>query len=339
MQGRLIAILAAALALVAVSAAGQPRPPTASPALPDLRHNAVQRLATELEQNYTIPAIGKLYAAALHTHLEQGDYDKSADTAALVKQLTTDLQAVHRDKHVRVTLAGPDPAGPGRAGGATLDLKGVEETRWIEPGIAYIRFSLFSGSPDELAAVKAFMDEHASAKAIIIDARGHHGGGLAEMNVMLPYLYSRKTVLVAMDISETVAARIGDPLAGDGLIRIKGPAGIVRREHVVTPNPSEHRLFKAKVFYLTSMRTGSAAEHLALAFKRTHRATLVGEHTAGANHFGGDQPIGAGLTAFIPVGRTLDPDTGEDWEGTGVLPDVAVPASEALDVAVKLARG
>jgi len=47
--------------------------------------------------------------------------------------------------------------------------------------------------------------------------------------------------------------------------------------------------------------------------------------------------MGNGYAAFIPVGRTFDPDTGESWEGTGVKPDVAVPADKALDEALKLA--
>jgi C-terminal processing protease CtpA/Prc len=48
-------------------------------------------------------------------------------------------------------------------------------------------------------------------------------------------------------------------------------------------------------------------------------------------------PMGNAYAAFIPVGRTFDPDTGESWEGTGVAPDVAVPADKALDEALKLA--
>ena len=329
-----VAALVASVVLSAASAFGQaaPPPPEGTP------QAAVRRLAAELEANYTIPSIGKQYAAALRAHLLNGDYDKP-DTVALAAQLTADLQTVHRDGHVRVEVAGNGQSGsPHAVPRPPSVLKGVEETRWIAPGVAYIRFSVFLGSPQELAAVKAFMEDYATAKTIIIDARGHHGGGLSEMNVMLPYLYAKRSVLVDMDVSEAVAVRMGDPLDEDGLVRIDGPPGILRREHVVTPNPIEHRLFGAKVFYLTSAKTASAAEHLALAFKRTHRATLVGEQTAGANHFGGEEPLGAGLAAFIPVGRTFDPDTGEDWEGRGVSPDVAVPADQALDVAVKLAR-
>ena len=48
-------------------------------------------------------------------------------------------------------------------------------------------------------------------------------------------------------------------------------------------------------------------------------------------------PFGKGYAAFIPVGRTFDPDTGQSWEGTGVAPDVAVPSDKALDEALRLA--
>lgn len=36
---------------------------------------------------------------------------------------------------------------------------------------------------------------------------------------------------------------------------------------------------------------------------------------------------------FVPTGRAVNPTTGTNWEGTGVEPDLKVPASEALDVA------
>ena len=47
--------------------------------------------------------------------------------------------------------------------------------------------------------------------------------------------------------------------------------------------------------------------------------------------------MGEGYAAFIPAGRTFDPDTGKSWEGTGVAPDIAVPADAALDEALRRA--
>jgi hypothetical protein len=43
------------------------------------------------------------------------------------------------------------------------------------------------------------------------------------------------------------------------------------------------------------------------------------------------------MAAFIPVGRTIDPDTGADWEGVGIEPDIACAPEEALDEAMRRA--
>jgi C-terminal processing protease CtpA/Prc len=276
--------------------------------------------------------------------------------------LTRDLQAVAADGHLRVDLApepgalhGPGPrlvegappsmASPGNAPPppsslAPIDLPSVAETRWIAPGVAYIRFNQFAGEPASIAAMRAFVKDYVTAKAIIIDTRTlSRGGGLAEMDALFPYLFDRETVLVEMATAKNDGELGGPPpMEGDTLRAVPGAADMRVRQHVAVPDASEHRLAKAKVFYLTSKRTRSAGEHFALALQRTHRGTLIGERTAGANHFGRIEPIGAGLAAFIPVGRTYDPVTGKDWEGTGIVPDIEVPADQALDKALALAK-
>ncbi|QNP45836.1 S41 family peptidase [Sphingomonas sediminicola] len=190
-----------------------------------------------------------------------------------------------------------------------------------------------------MAEVRKFLDEHKDAKSLIIDIRHNGGGGLAEMNLIFAQIYAKPTTLLDMDIRSAVEAKYGSPFdPKDPLLRrIAGPDTINRREHLAVPAAQQSGLKDAQVYLLTSKRTFSAAEHLSLALKRTHRATLVGEATGGGAHFGGMAPMGTGYAAFIPVGRTFDPDTGESWEGTGVKPDVAVPADKALDEALKLA--
>ncbi len=297
---------------------------------------AVETLAGKLQASYVDAAVGKQYAAMLRANTMT--YAAIADPAVLAQRLTDDLRALHPDNHLRVAVgapSGPPRMGPAPGGGPRPPA--IEDPKWIADGVAYIRFNMFDGAPQNLATLDTFMKEHVNAKAIILDARTHRGGGMAEMDVMLPYLYARPTRLVAMDMAQAVVDTRGPPPEPPSLRRVAAPTGIYRREHWVTPN-AETRLRGAKVFYLTSHRTGSAAEHLALALKRTHRAVLVGEPTGGANHFGGFEPLGAGLSAFIPIGRTIDPDTGQDWEGIGVAPDVAVPADQALDKALELAK-
>jgi C-terminal processing protease CtpA/Prc len=186
--------------------------------------------------------------------------------------------------------------------------------------------------------LRQFISAHADAKALIIDARQHRGGGLAEMDVLFPQLFDKPTVLVGMDTRVSVEeAAGGNPMDQASVRKIAGPADVVRREHYVQPAAQATGLAKAKVFLLTSNRTASAGEHLSLSLKRTGRATLIGETTRGAGHYGGLANLGHGYAAFIGIGRTFDPDTGEGWEGVGVKPHVEVAADKALDEALRLA--
>jgi len=305
---------------------------------------SVEVLATKLDDNFVFPEKGKAYAAMLRANLAAGKYASFADAQAFADAVTADLQAVHKDGHLRVHVVPPDAReGPGdeaeqeRLGPPPGS--GVAKSGWIADGVAYIRFDLFPGNEDTLRDLRAFLDSHKDAKSLIIDARAHRGGGLAEMDLLFPQLFARPTVLVDMDTREAVDAAGGNPIQDAQIRKIAGPAGVVRREHFVVPAAKPNGLRDAKVYLLTSKRTASAAEHLSLALKRTRRATLIGETTRGAGHYGSMEVLDKGFmyAAFIPVGRTFDPDTGEGWEGVGVKPDIEVPADKALDEALKLA--
>jgi C-terminal processing protease CtpA/Prc len=91
------------------------------------------------------------------------------------------------------------------------------------------------------------------------------------------------------------------------------------------------------VFVLASSRTFSAAEEFTYNLQALKRATIVGETTGGGANPGGDVPLPHGLRVFVPTGRAINPITKTNWEGTGVKPDVAVPADSALAVAHRLA--
>ena len=347
----LAVLVLAAFAMTSPLAEGAPAP---SPYA-----RAIETLADKLATRFVYPDVGQRYAQMLRANLAAGRYDDAEDAKAMAQRLTRDLKAVAPDGHLRVDVdpsPGASPAGPGpRVPGALanaappngaarnsafapLDLPSVAETRWIADGVAYIRFNQFAGEPASQAKIKQFIRDYADAKAIIIDTRTlSRGGGLAEMDALFPALFDRETVLVEMAVPKG-GPRGGPATGGNTLRDAPGPDHLQVRQHVAVPDAAGAALAKAKVFYLTSRRTRSAGEHFALALQRTHRGTLIGERTAGANHFGAIEPIGDGLVAFIPVGRTYDPDTGKDWEGTGIVPDIEVPADQALDKALELAR-
>ena len=73
-------------------------------------------------------------------------------------------------------------------------------------------------------------------------------------------------------------------------------------------------------------------------FKRYHkalkRATIVGDTTGGGAH-----PVNQRLftnlnvAMLLPFGRAVNPITGTNWEGVGVIPDIAVDQGVALETA------
>ncbi len=345
------------LVLVACAAAA-PRPtivqaPPDAPALtalaplaaPTISARALAAdLAARLETDFVYPEQGRRYAAMLRANAAAGAYD-ALGGVDLAQRLTQDLQRVAADGHLRVMYQGAG-GGPqiiikrppdADAGGPPPDrqpkiirMAPMEQARWLAPGVAFVRFNLFPGDPEAVEAARQFMVTHADAHTIIFDVRTHMGGGLDVIDAILPWLFPEPTRLVSMaarkSVDEAGRSPIGD---GPSLRRVQGDPNFVTREHWVTPG-TDKRLFNAKVFVLTSGAAASAAEHFALALKAKGRATLIGATTYGANHFGGDQDLGGGFSAFIPVGRAFNPETGADWEGVGIAPDIAVAPESAL---------
>lgn len=295
------------------------------------------KLGDELVRSFVFRDKAEDYAAMLRRNAATGRYDRGTreDLATL---MTDDLLAVHKDGHLRVMLAADRRGGPGGPGGGpprnwpAL----IQSAKTLAPGIGYIKFTAFMGQPEELATLKKWLSDNVEAKTLIFDLRNHHGGGLEEQDAIFSYLYGRKTPLVKMAITKDVYERRGSPLEGSATLVFALEGDKMVATHSAIPGP-ETPLRRAKVYVLTSNRTASAAEHFAQALKTTSRAILVGEATAGANHFGGPAPINDHFDVWLPIGRTYDIKTGKDWEGEGIIPDIAIEPAQALVVALEKA--
>jgi C-terminal processing protease CtpA/Prc len=349
--GVLLSVIAPASALYAQTT----RPPVDATVAAHVARTIAKDLATRIESGFVYPEQGKQYAAAVRANAAAGKYD-ALNGFDLARTLGEDLQRVAPDGHLRVMYQGMGGGGgpkivvkrpPDAAGSAPSPERQpviirmspppeMEQARWIAPGIAFVRFNLFPGEVGPTKAASQFMATHANAKTIIFDLRTHMGGGLDEMDAIFPWLFAKPTRLATMATRKSVDDVGGSPV-GDGpsMRRVRADPNFVTREHWATPG-RDRRLIKARVFVLTSGFTASAAEHFALAFKTTRRGVLIGRATYGANHFGGDQDLGGGYTAFIPVGRTFDPVNGKDWEGVGIAPDIDVAPEDALIKAITL---
>lgn len=210
--------LSFALALLASTAVAQPPqpgsgPPVTAPGAEVDRGEIVNRLADALEANFVFPEVARRYATALRAKAAAGGYAGLGSPQAFAEALTADLQSIYPDRHLRVLPppgAAPSPgAGPGPRLRPALpdpsDFAG--ESGWIADGVAYIDLHLFPGTEASLDAIRRFMGQHGNARAVIFDLRTHHGGGIAEMNVIFSYLIANETPLIGTDTRRDVDAR------------------------------------------------------------------------------------------------------------------------------------
>jgi hypothetical protein len=292
-------------------------------------------LAVALEDRFVLPEVGRAYAEMLRSKLNSRAYGRLSNRDDFAKAVTVDLQALHKDGHLslmprKVALA---PTGQRRQ-----DVKGIAKSGWIAPGVAYIDFRIFNGDDGTLSELSKFLADHANAKTLIIDARKHYGGGLDEMDLLFAAIFEMPTALLVGDLRAAVADTMpGARESQPHFVLLDSPKEVVRHEHRANPPAGGGILSNAKVYLLVSHDTVSAGEHLALALKRTGRATVIGQTTRGAGNFGRPVELPHGFAAFIPFGRTFDPDTGNGWEGAGVQPDISIAPEKALEEALKLA--
>jgi hypothetical protein len=329
------------------------------------RDEVLEQLAKELEARFVFPDVAASYAKMLRERKQTKAYADLSDPIAFAAKVTADLQAVRADGHLRLNFSPGGDFSSGRmAPPPGAPREALAEIRMIR-GFAYLRFTSFPNDPEVAARARQFLLDHADARGVILDARDCRGGTTMVMDAILPLLFAERTTLVRLDAREGAGVRgprppgpgapgggpPGSPAGGPPVgppggdqreggppptqVRQSAPAGVERYDHIILPDPTEKRLQHVPVFYLTSKLTRSAAEHLAMALQRTHRGVVVGEVTAGAGHFGAPVPIGARFSAFIPFGRSYDPDTNHGWEGTGIKPDISVPAADALEEALR----
>ncbi|WP_080870175.1 S41 family peptidase [Xanthomonas campestris] len=90
------------------------------------------------------------------------------------------------------------------------------------------------------------------------------------------------------------------------------------------------------MYLLNSQQTFLAAEDVAYALQALARATVVGEVTAGGAHPSRGFKISNQVVAVVPYARLVSPITRGNWERSGVIPDVAVPAAQAQQTAYRL---
>jgi retinol-binding protein 3 len=317
------AVLSAALLLLPGASRAQ-GPDAGEPVDAAARAKIVNSVSAALNEHYVFPEVARKMEASLRQKLKAGAYDKLAHSAELAAAMTRDLREVSKDKHLRIHYApvmppGMDPNAPKDPAARERRLRELasenflfEKVERLSGNVGYLDLRGFIDA--ELAGETAIsaMNFLANSDAVIIDLRKNGGGEPSMIQLLTSYFFEEPTQLSGFFVRK----------------------GNTTQQFWTSAHVAGKRMTGVPLYVLTSQRTFSAAEAFAYDLKSLKRATVVGETTGGGAH-----PVephflaDVHLLAFIPFGRAVNPITGTNWEGTGVTPDIQVPADQALAAA------
>lgn len=270
------------------------------------RRPLIDTLIALLSADYIFPEVAEQVADVLRGH----DYDHLVDDTEFASAVTADLQSVNGDKHLRLLHEPPRPQARSRR-------HGFDKVEVLDGNIGYLENTLLR-DPQEFGDIAAAaMTLIADTDALIIDLRRNRGGEPGMVALICAYLLDEFTHLNNL---------------------------YLRRHDLTvqywTPHYVPGRRFGGHkpIWVLTSSVTFSAGEELAYDLQQLRRATIIGEPTRGGAHPNAWHPITDDLVATIPYARAINPVTDTNWESTGVVPDIPMPAQDALVHAHELAR-
>ena len=166
-----------------------------------------------------------------------------------------------------------------------------KEVKILEGNIGYLDFRKFREPEYGIETVVSAMGFLSNTDAIIIDLRNNGGGSPNMVQFICSYFFKDESV------------------------------------HL---NSIYKRMPDVPLYILTSNRTFSAAEEFSYNLQKLNRAVIIGETTGGGAHPGGRIKATNKFNVWTPTARSINPITNSNWEGIGVVPDINIPANEAL---------
>jgi retinol-binding protein 3 len=290
------------------------------------RARVLEGAITRLDEFYVFPEISKKMGDAVRERQKRGEYESVIDGDAFARVLTDNFQEISHDKHLQVEFtpaaASDGPETPPDADAVAQYRKqmehmncGFNKVEILSGNVGYVKFDMFADPEICGPTATAAMNFLGNVDAIIFDLRENGGGDPKMVALVSTYLFSNSMHLNDLWTRNTNTTD----------------------QFWTLPYVPGKRLEGKPAFVLTSKETFSAAEEFTYNLKNLKRATIVGETTGGGAHPVSGQRIDPHFMIGVPFARAINPISKTNWEGTGVVPDVNVPAADALVTAQKLA--
>ena len=293
-----------------------------------MRTEVLEAIAEKMSA-YAFPEVAEKIQADIRDRVTAGGYQDVKSGFQLAETLTAQLQTLSQDLHLKVhfspailpylepqqEIPPEELARQHRQGQLrNFDFNRVERLRG---NVGYLE--LFSFEPPEFAGnvAAAAMQFLSNTHALIIDLRHNRGGSASMVALLTSYLLPAYPPVHLTDLHWPQEERT--------------------QQSWTLPHVVGDRYLNKPVYILISPETFSAAEEFAYNLKHLNRAVIVGETTAGGANPGTGFRLHDHFWMFIPTGRAISIATGENWDGSGVLPSFKVPSELALKTAQLLA--
>ena len=289
-----------------------------------LHHNIVQAVADLVRARYVFPYVAERLSIFLTERLSSGAYDTLGHDQ-LAAQLTDDLRRESGDLHLRVrySVDAHIAQNPGdvvreqndRAEHCRKLGYGVS-AQLASDGAAILTIKELVEPELSRSAYEVALASIADAQALVIDLRECVGGDPNTVALVCSHLFDVRTQLSSVL-----------------------PRAAPKEHFWAEPRQYERRFGSRKpIVVAVANFTFSGAEMLAYDLQASGRATIVGETTGGgANPCAFHWP-NPHFSLLLPEAASVNPITGTNWEGRGVVPDDPCSGDKALSRAIELAH-
>lgn len=279
------------------------------------RKTALTQLATVLAQHYVLPEMAAQLSAALLKAEADGRFNHLHSKAQFVDAVGDWLRASGKDGHLGLELT--QTYGEVTYIRHETDEKrrnnfAFEQLRILPGNIGYLKLNKFVQADEAFEVATQALQFLSRSSALIIDLRESAGGSPELVRFLLSHFVPAETLLWQLESRNT-----------DQPEEVR--AKVLLQKQLQMP-----------LYVLQSANQASAAEFFSYALQQHGRATVIGETSAGLAHYTGAMAVTDWLFVRIPLARPVFPKNGDNFEQRGVMPDVKVPAAQALQKALQL---
>ena len=291
-----------------------------------VRNAVIDTLIVKLDSSYVYREAAQKMARAIRLHQQSHHYDTVTDRHVFATVLTAQLQAISRDGHLGIDHS-ITPVTNESPGSPTEEVVNQFRKSWAQHNFNFKKVEVLEGNIGLLELNTFFPAEWikdlarsainflANSDAVIIDLRNNHG--FAPDGVLLMESYFLKDAVHLTD-------------------RYDRDTKTMQQTWTMPIVPGT-KLGNMDLYILVSKNTFSAPEDFTYNLQALGRAKVIGEVTGGGAHGTKPYKIGTYFTASIPFSYSVNTVTHTDWEGTGIQPDIKVPADQALVTAQVMA--